>query len=74
MLAPIDAPVGEAREQYRVVLTGGGSTLEYLADQPAYTIAAAELSALGAGEIAIDVQQTGDFAASRPARITITYP
>lgn len=70
----IDAPLGETQEQYRIVLTCGDKAAEYLASQPALTVAAADLSTLGSGEIGIEVQQIGDFAASRPARITINYP
>jgi hypothetical protein len=72
LLAPIDAPLGETQEQYRIVLTCGDKVLEYLANQPALTVAAADVATLGSGEIDIEVQQIGDFAASRPARITIT--
>jgi hypothetical protein len=68
----IDAPLGESREQYRIILTGGTGFQEYAAEQPAFTVAAPDIVTLGPGDITIEVQQVGDFAASRPARITIT--
>ena len=69
----IDAPLGETSEQYRVVLTGGLNSREYSVDQPSLTVSASDLPDLGSGAIVIEVQQVGDFAASRPARFTITY-
>jgi hypothetical protein len=70
----VDAPLGEAREQYRVNLTGSESTIERLSDEPTMTIAAADLAGLGSGSVAIEVRQIGDLAASRPAETNITLP
>jgi hypothetical protein len=67
----IDAPLGETSEQYRVVLTGAGSELDYSVGQPSLTVSATDLATLGAGEIAIDVRQIGDFASSRPSQLNI---
>jgi hypothetical protein len=39
--------------------------------QPSLTVSATDLATLGAGEIAIDVRQIGDFASSRPSQLNI---
>ena len=70
----VDAPLGETREQYRVLITGSLSSVELLSDQPSQTIAAATIANLGAGPATVEVRQIGDFAASRPAQLTITLP
>ena len=67
----IDAPLGEAREQYRVVISGSENGLESMVDEPVLVIADAVLSDLGTGPALIDVRQIGDFTASRPAQIGI---
>ena len=67
----IDAPLGETSEQYRVVLTGAGSELDYSVGQPSLAVSAADVATLGAGEIAIEVRQIGDFASSRPCQLNI---
>ena len=66
----IDAPIGETREQYRILLSSAAKSLEYAADEPNLTIAATDLVQLES-DVSIEVQQIGDFAASRPARLTI---
>jgi hypothetical protein len=68
----IDAPLGEAREQYQVDLTGSAGTIEFIVDQPSLTVAAADLESLGSGPATIVVRQIGDLAASRPAQLSIT--
>jgi hypothetical protein len=68
----IDAPLGEAREQYRVNLTGSVASLEIYADQPTVTISAADAAALGSGPVVVEVRQIGDLAASRPAQLSFT--
>jgi hypothetical protein len=68
----IDAPLGEANEQYRVNLVGPSGSTELLATSPFVTIAAADVAALGLGETAIEVRQIGDVAVSRPAELTLT--
>ena len=70
----IDAPLGETREQYRVSIAGTLSSVELVVDQPSLTVTSATLSALGTGAAAIAVRQIGDFAASRPAQLTLTLP
>jgi hypothetical protein len=67
----IDAPLGEEREQYRVVISGSQNGLESIVDEPAIVIADAVLSDLGTGPALIDVRQVGDLTASRPAQISI---
>jgi hypothetical protein len=68
----VDAPLGERVEQYRVTLTDSVTTAEFLSDQPSLSIPAAAVAALGTGPATFEVSQVGDFAASRPARISIT--
>lgn len=72
MLAPVDAPLGETREQYRIVLSSADKVFEYSADRPTFLVPAGDVAATGSGDIAIEVQQVGDFAASHPARMMIT--
>ena len=71
-LAPIDAPVGEAAEQYRVNLSGTASSAEVLAAAPSLSVAAAARAALGLGDLAIEVRQIGDAAVSHPAELVFT--
>lgn len=67
----IDAPLGEASEQYRVNLSGVGGSHELISTQPWLTIAAADVATLGGGPATVDVQQIGDAAASRSARVSL---
>jgi hypothetical protein len=67
----IDAPLGEAREQYRVNLTGPAGSAEYLVGEASLTVAATEVATLGAGPLSIEARQIGDVATSRPAQLTI---
>jgi hypothetical protein len=69
----IDAPLGEAREQYRVDIVGSAGSIERIVDEPAVTIAAADIGALGFGAASIEVRQIGDMAASRPAQLATTF-
>jgi hypothetical protein len=68
----VDVPLSESREQYRVTITGTAGTIEVLADAPALTLDAADLAPIGTGAATVEVRQLGDFAASRPAQVTIT--
>src|SRR3954468_10463114 len=45
----IDAPLGEAHEQYRVNLNGATGSREMSTPQPSLTIVAADVAALGGG-------------------------
>ena len=67
----IDAPLGEAREQYRVELTGSANALEKFTAIQELVIPAATLPALGGGPLAIEVRQIGDLALSRASRLSI---
>lgn len=71
-LAPIDAPLGESREEYRVVVTGPLGSIDLQTATPGLTIGAPDLAVVGSGEASIEVRQIGDFAASRAAQVTIT--
>ena len=73
-LDEVDAPIGESREQYSVSISSTASSLDYVADQPGLAVSAAELAPLAAGAASIEVRQLGDFAASRPAQLTIQLP
>jgi len=68
----IDAPLGEGNEQYRVTLSGVSGAIELLVAETYSTIAAADIGALGAGELTIEVRQLGDVAASRPAQLKLS--
>jgi hypothetical protein len=71
----IEAPLGEAREQYRVTLTGSaGTTIECEVEQPLVTISAASLAIAGPGPALVEVRQIGDLAATRPTQLTVTIP
>jgi hypothetical protein len=71
-LAPIDAPLGESSEQYRVNLAGTSGSAELVATATSISVDAGQVAALGAGPVAVEVRQIGDVAASRPAKLTIT--
>lgn len=70
-LDEVDAPIGEAREQFRVTLTGTSANLELTTEGPAVVVAAADIASLGSRSALIEVRQLGDWAASRPAQLTI---
>jgi len=68
----IDAPLGEAREEYRVTLEGASGSTELIVTAPSATVAATDLAALGSGALTISVRQIGDAGVSRPAEINLT--
>ena len=68
----VDAPLGETGELYRVTISGPGQSVEFSCEQPRLSIAASELA--GLGSVLIEVRQAGDWAASRPAQITVDLP
>jgi hypothetical protein len=68
----VDAPLGESSEQYRVSVTGTDLNLELETTEPFLTIMNSDVVSLGPGDAVIEVRQIGDFAASHPARSTIT--
>jgi hypothetical protein len=67
----VDAPLGETREQYRVVLASETQSFEFSSTEPCIVIGQASIATLGAGIIRASVQQVGDFAASRPTTIIV---
>lgn len=67
----VDVPLGETREVYRVIVASSTQSIELSTGDPSMHIDGATLVELGAGPISITVQQIGDFAASRPAQITL---
>jgi hypothetical protein len=70
-LDEIDAPLGESREAYRVIVTGPLGSIELEAVTPQLKIPASALAAVGSGEASVEVRQIGDFAASRAAQQNI---
>jgi hypothetical protein len=67
----IDTPLGEAREQYSVAISGSLSAIELTSDQSNVVVPGTTLASIGAGLASIEVRQIGDFAASRPAQLVI---
>jgi len=65
----IDAPLGEAIEQYRVTVIGMIGSVELSARGPSLIIPGDVVVSLGAGSAKAEVRQVGDLAASRPAQI-----
>jgi hypothetical protein len=57
-----------------VTVVGPAASAEYTVGEPTLTIGAAELEALGSGPAGVEVRQIGDFAASRPAQVSINLP
>lgn len=70
----MDAPLGESDEQYRVSVIGGAGVIEATSAVSQIIILAAELAGLDPGAAVVEVRQIGDFAASRPASISINLP
>lgn len=67
----VDAPLGEAREAYRVSVTGSAGAIEVECGEAELTIAASSLAPVGTGPASIAVRQIGDLAVSRPAQTTV---
>lgn len=70
----IDAPLGESREEYGVVISGTAASVELTSAAPSLLVPASELAALGSGPATIEVCQVGDWAASRAAQLIIELP
>ena len=70
-LDEIDAPLGEARELYRVTLDGPAGSVEAESAVPQILLDAGQVATAGTGEAILSVQQLGDLAASRPESLTI---
>jgi hypothetical protein len=73
-LDEVDTPIGENREQYLVTIAGAAGAFEMTTDASNAAIALADVSSLGSGAATIEVRQLGDWAASRPAQLTIDLP
>ncbi|MGE5100750.1 MAG: phage tail protein [Deltaproteobacteria bacterium] len=73
-LDEVDVPLGENREQYRVTMLGALATVEFTCTEPALTIAATDVAAVGSGPAQVQLRQVGDWATSRAAQITINLP
>jgi hypothetical protein len=54
-----------------VDLTGSAGTFDATIEEPALTIAAADLVNLGAGMVTVEVRQIGDLAVSWPGQLSI---
>lgn len=70
----IDAPLGEASEQYRVNVSGAAGSIELACQEAALTIDAATIAQCGAGTASIEIRQIGDGAVSRPTQLNIILP
>ena len=70
----VDAPLGEARERYRVTINGAASSLEFEVGEPSFSISGSALSDAGSGPATIEIRQIGDWAVSRPARLDLILP
>jgi hypothetical protein len=71
-LDDMDAPLGEARELYRVALDGTLGRIEAETSASAIIFTAAQLAPLGTGSATLAVHQLGDLAPSRAATLPIT--
>ncbi len=66
-----DTPLGEETERYRVTIEGPDFARTAESAEPFYLYSAAARAADGPGPLTIAVSQTGSFAASRPATLTL---
>ena len=71
-LDEMDAPLGEARELYRVSLAGSGGTVEIETATPSALFDAAQVAQAGSGGATLSIRQLGDVATSRAAILPIT--
>jgi hypothetical protein len=70
-LDDIDAPLGEARELYRVTIEGPDGRTEFETEASAILVDAGQLASVGSGSARVSIQQLGDQAASRAATVPI---
>lgn len=70
----VEVPLGESAEAYVVNITGSAGSLDFSCFETQLAIAPAELADAGPGPALVAVRQIGDFAASRPATLSITLP
>lgn len=69
----VDAPLGCAVERYRVALVSASGEIEIETGGPQLQFTAVQVAAAGSGELQLRVVQVGDFAASYPALLPITF-
>ena len=67
----VDAPLGESRELYSITISSAAASLDLTSEQQSLLVAASDLAPLGAGAATVELRQLGDWAASRPAQLTI---
>lgn len=67
----VDAPLGSSTEFYRVTLRGSNRDRVVETSTTGLEVQATELADLGSPELHVAVVQVGDYAASRPAELTI---
>ena len=70
-LDAVDVPLAEARERYRVTLTGTEGAIELESEHPELIADAPALGPVGLGAVTIEVVQIGDFLASQPTSLSI---
>ena len=68
----MDAPLGEARELYRVTVTGSTASVTVECEAAGLVIGAAEIAPVGSGPATVEVRQIGDRAVSRAATLSFT--
>jgi hypothetical protein len=67
----VDAPLGEAREAYRISLAGTGGVLERSSTVPEIVLTSADTAFVGKGPATIQVIQVGDWASSDPVVVSL---
>ena len=68
----VDTPLGEASEQYRIILSSPTQRLELSSTEPRLLVERMTMALLGSGPVTAEVQQVGDYAVSRAVQITFS--
>jgi hypothetical protein len=68
----VDVPLGCATETYRVSLSGTAGHVELETSAPQAVFSAAQVAAVGNGDVNVQAMQVGDFGVSRPASFLLT--
>jgi hypothetical protein len=68
----VDTPLGEASEQYRIILSSPTQRLELSSTEPRLLVERMTMALLGTGPFTAEVQQVGDYAVSRAVQITFS--
>ena len=66
-----DVPLSEQAESYEVTFTGTAGSILLNATAPEVRVGAAQIDGLGAGPVAVEVRQVGDWGASPPASCAV---